>query len=207
MNTDDSSASNISGAGACNVLFFGPQGSGKGTQVGKLIDYLHAKSERSVIRIDMGAELRAMIARDGLTGEMVHEVIGAGRRMPDFMAVYLQTRKLVESFTGSEHIIADGLARGPDQTRCFDDMMQFYGRADYRIIHLILSEESSVKRILARGRHDDTEDAIRTRLAWNKEIVEPQLELLRDRGHIVHDIDAEPDVETVHAAILKALAI
>ena len=187
------------------LLFFGAQGSGKGTQVSRLIEFIRTKSDASVIRIDMGAELRAMVERGGLSGTLVHDVIGAGGRMPDFMPTYLQTRKLVEGFTGSEHIIADGLARGPDQTRAFDDMMQFYNRGNYQIIHLVLSEDSSVKRLLARGRQDDTEEAIRTRLAWNKEIVTPQLEMLRSRGRVAHEIDAEPDEEIVHRAILTAL--
>lgn len=189
------------------LLFFGAQGSGKGTQVSKLIEFIQTKSDASVIRIDMGAELRAMVERGGLSGTLVHDVIGAGGRMPDFMPTYLQTRKLVESFTGSEHIIADGLARGPDQTRAFDDMMQFYGRGDYQIIHLVLSEDSSVKRLLARGRHDDTEEAIRMRLQWNKEIVMPQLEMLHNRGRMVHEIDGELNMDTIHYNILTALKL
>lgn len=189
------------------VLFFGAQGSGKGTQVKKLIEYLGSKSPRAVIHIDMGAELRAMIARGGYTAPFVAAVLDAGKRMPDFMPTYLQTQKIVQNLTGEEHIIADGLARGPDQTRAFDDMMQFYGRDNYQIVELALSEDSSVKRLLARGRHDDTEEAIRSRLAWNKKDVEPQLEMLRSRGRVVHQIDGEPDVETIHKNIIAALGV
>jgi len=189
------------------LLFFGSQGSGKGTQVGKIIEYLGAKSDTAVIRIDMGAELRAMIEEGGYSGSLVHAVLSSGGLMPDFMPIYLQTKKIVGQFTGVEHIIADGLARGPDQTRGFDDMMQFYGRSDYPVIHLTLSEETSVKRLLARGRPDDTEAAIRSRLAWNKQIVMPQLDLLRSRGRTVHVIDGEQDMETIHRNILAALQL
>jgi len=42
------------------VLFFGSQGAGKGTQVQMLVDYLKSKSDRGVIRIDMGHELREL---------------------------------------------------------------------------------------------------------------------------------------------------
>lgn len=187
------------------LLFFGAQGSGKGTQVGKMIDYVRAKSSAAVIHLDMGVELRGMVAAGGISGSLVHAVVGVGGRMPDFMPTYLQTKKIVENFTGVEHIIADGLARGPDQTRAFDDMMQFYGRSDYQIVHLSLSAESSIKRLLARGRQDDTEEAIRARLAWNEQIVLPQLDLLRSRGRTVHEIDAEPEADVVHKSILTAL--
>lgn len=190
------------------ALFFGSQGSGKGTQVKMLMEYLRAReADRGIIHIDMGAELRAMIAEGGYSAPLVHDVLNVGKRMPDFMPTYLQTKKIVENFTGGEHIIADGLARGADQTRGFDDMMQFYGRGDYQIVQLVLSEDSSVKRLLARGRHDDTEEAIRSRLAWNKKDVEPQLEMLRERGRVIHTIDGEPDIETIHKNILSALGI
>lgn len=189
------------------VLFFGTQGAGKGTQVKMLIEYLRTKSDRGVIHIDMGAELREMIALGGYSAPLVQAVLNAGKRMPDFMPTYLQTKKIVQNLTGEEHIIADGLARGPDQTRAFDDMMQFYGRSDYQVVQLTLSEDSSVKRLLARGRVDDTEEAIRSRLAWSKTDMLPQLELLKSRGRPVHEIDGEPDVETIHKNILSALGL
>ena len=189
------------------LLFFGSQGSGKGTQVSKLIEYIGTKSDAAVIRIDMGAELRAMIADGGHTGPLVKSVIDIGHRMPEFMPTYLQTKRIVEEFTGAEHIIVDGVARGADQTRAFDDMMQFYGRENYQIVQLTLSDDSAVKRLLARGRVDDTEEAIRSRLSWNAEIVRPQLELLRQRGRVIHVIDGELDPETIHHNIISALKI
>src|ERR1700752_2881643 len=125
------------------VLFFGPQGAGKGTQVKLLIEALKKSSDRGVIHIDMGQLLRNMVATGSHSGKLTAEVIEVGKRMPDFMPVYLTTDALVKNFTGEEHIIADGLARGPDQTRAWDDAMQFYGRADYAIVVLELSEEES----------------------------------------------------------------
>ncbi len=211
MSTDQDSATNkpdavSNGVPPVTLLFFGSQGSGKGTQVSKIIEYLATKSDAKVIRIDMGAELRGMVAEGGYTGPLVHNVINVGERMPDFMPIYLQTKKLVEHYTGSEHIIADGLARGYDQTRAFDDMMRFYGR-EYQIIRLVLSEDTAVKRLLARGRPDDIESAIRARLVWNKQIVTPQLEMLRERGRVIHEIDGEQDVESAHKDILAALKL
>src|SRR6185503_5570150 len=119
------------------VLFFGSQGAGKGTQVQMLIDYLKSKSDRSVIRIDMGAELRALRDTGTYAGKFTGSVIDAGHRMPDFMPIYLQTKKIVDNFTGEEHIIADGLARGREQTMCFDDMIEFFGRGeDFQIVSI-----------------------------------------------------------------------
>lgn len=187
------------------ILFFGPQGAGKGTQVKLLMDVLRRRSERGIVHIDMGQLLRNMIAKGGHTAELTNEIVGVGKRMPDFMPIYLTTDALVTQFTGEEHIIADGLARGPDQTRGWDDAMVFYKRPDFHIISLELSEEESIKRLVKRGRSDDTEDAIKQRLSWHKAEVEPQLEFLASRGRTVHRIDGSPDIQTVHASILSAL--
>ena len=189
------------------VLFFGPQGAGKGTQVKLLIDVLKERSKRGIVHIDMGQLLRNMIAKGGHTADLTNEIVSGGKRMPDFMPIYLTTDALVAQFTGEEHIIADGLARGPDQTRGWDDAMVFYKRPDFHIIALELSEEESIKRLVKRGRSDDTEEAIKQRLSWHKAEVEPQLEFLKSRGRTIHRIDGSPDIQTVHASILSVLKL
>ncbi len=189
-----------------SVLFFGTQGAGKGTQVKMLMDFLRSKSEQGIIHIDMGSELRALRDGGSYAGKLTGTTIDAGHRMPDFMPIYLQTKKLVENLkNGDEHIIADGLARGADQTRGFDDAMKYFGRDDFQVISLELSEESAVRRLLARGRNDDTEEGIRNRLSWYKSDVLPQLALLKERGRAIHVIDGEPDVETIYKNILTKL--
>lgn len=189
------------------LLFFGSQGAGKGTQVQMLMDYLQKNTSNPIIRIDMGSELRALRDTGSLAGKLTGEVIDNGIRMYDFMPTYLQTKKLVDNFTGEQHIIADGLARGSDQTRAYDDMMTFFKRDNFQIINLVINDDTAVKRLLARGRNDDTEEAIRRRLAWTKTDVMPQIDLLRSRGRVIHEIDGEPDVETIHQNILKALKL
>ena len=189
------------------VLFFGSQGAGKGTQVKMLIDYLKERSDHGVIHIDMGAELRALRDTGTYAGKLTGEIIDNGRRIYDFMAIYLQTKKIVENLTGAEHIIADGLARGSDQTRGFNDMMTFFKRDNFQVVSLEISDDVAVKRLIARGRNDDTEDAIRRRLAWTKTDVMPQLEFLKEQGRTIHIIDGEPDVDTIHKNILAALGL
>ncbi len=192
-----------------SVLFFGSQGAGKGTQVKLLMDFLkNREPERGIIHIDMGSELRALRDGGSYAGKLTGATIDAGHRMPDFMPIYLQTKKLVtELITGEEHVIADGLARGADQTRGFDDAMHYFGREDFQVVSIELSESSVMERLLARGRNDDTEEGIRNRLSWYKSDVLPQLALLKERGRTVHVIDGEPDPETIHQNILKALGL
>lgn len=189
------------------VLFFGSQGAGKGTQVGMLIERLNERSDhRKVIRIDMGQELRNLRDAGTYAGKLTGEIIDNGELMPDFVPIYLQTKALVDHFTGEEHIIADGLARRADQTKAFDDMMKFFKR-DLQVVSLVISDDTAVRRLMARGRNDDTEEAIRRRLGWTKTDVLPQLKLLEDRGRVIHEIDGEPDVHTIHKNILTALKL
>lgn len=190
-----------------SVLFFGSQGSGKGTQAKLLMEFLKAHSKRPMIHIDMGQLLRDTVAEGGHLSGIINYFLINGLRVPDFLPVYLQTKKLVEHMTGEEHIIADGLARGEDQTRAFDDMMLFYNRHDLQIIDVTISEETVVKRLTARGRNDDTVDGIRNRLGWYKTDVLPQLELLRSRGRTIHPIDGEPDIQVIHHSILKSIGL
>ena len=189
------------------VLFFGSQGAGKGTQVQMLMDHLQNSTTNPIIRIDMGHELRGLRDTGTFAGKLTGEVVDNGLRMPDFMPIYLQTKKLVDALTGAEHIIADGLARGADQTRGFDDAMKFFHRDKFQVINLVINDDTAVKRLMARGRNDDTEEAIRRRLAWTKTDVLPQLELLKSRGRTIHEIDGEPDTETIHKNILAALKL
>lgn len=189
------------------VLFFGPSGAGKGTQVQMLMDALKKREDRRIVYVEMGALLREQIAGGGYTSELTNEIVSNGRLMPSFMPIYLMTRRLVEQFTGKEHIIADAVVRRIAQAESFDDAMQFYNRKPYHVVLIELSEDSIVKRLLARGRNDDTEERIRRRIEWYKADVLPALQVLKERGATVHHIDGEPDVETIHKNILSALGL
>jgi adenylate kinase len=190
------------------VLFFGVQGSGKGTQVKLLMEAIKARSSEAIIHIDMGALLRASLATGSVTGKLTGEIINIGKRMPDFMPVYLSTKAFADGIvTNKEHIVADGLCRGEDQTRGFDDAMVFYGRSNYHVISLELTDAEATKRLLARGRNDDTPEGIANRLAWYKTDVAPQLALMEGRGRAVHRINGDQSVEAVHADILKTLGL
>lgn len=190
-----------------SVLFTGPSGAGKGTQVQMLNDALKKREERGVVYVEMGALLREQVAGGGHTAQLTDDIISNGKLMPAFMPIYLMTKRLVEQFTGKEHIIADAVVRRIPQAEAFDEAMRFYGRGDYQVIAIELSEESIVKRLMARGRNDDNEEKIRRRIAWYKEEVLPALKILEDRGVIVHHIDGEPDVDTIHKDIIAKLGL
>lgn len=187
------------------VLFFGPSGAGKGTQIQMLMDTLAKRSATPIVYVEMGGLLREQVAGGGHTAALTNDIISAGGLMPGFMPIYLMTKRLVERFTGVEHVIADGVVRRTSQAEAFDEAMRFYGRPSYHVIVLELSEESTLRRLLARGRNDDTEEGIRRRIAWYKSEVEPALAVLEQKGAAIHRISGEPAPEEVHTEILAAL--
>lgn len=190
-----------------SVLFFGPSGAGKGTQLQLLKEFLAANSKRDTVHIEMGALLRDLVSHGGITGERTNAIISNGGLMPSFIPNYLLAQHLIEHFTGDEHILADGVARRPPQAKAFDDAMAFYGREDYHVVFIELSPEAVMERLLLRGRNDDTEEGIRKRITWYQEEVAPLVPLFRERGRTVHTINGEPSIEEVHTEVLQALKL
>lgn len=190
------------------VAFFGISGSGKGTQCELLEKRLTEQGGPPVIRPEMGKLLRGFMETRSSLASLVGEIVGEGQLVPSFIPIYLLTEKVNRNFDGSQHIIFDGTCRRPDQSRAVDDMMRLWGRKDLHVVVLKLSPESAKKRLVARGRFDDEDDkAIAHRLAWYEEQVVPSIEELRLRGWIVHEVDGEPDIETIHTSVLSVLGL
>lgn len=205
--TNSSEFSN--GVKPLTVAFFGISGSGKGTQCLHLEKLLQEKDpSRAVVRPEMGDLLRTFMQSGTSLAKHVGDILAAGGLVPSFMPIYLLTGALNTTFDGTQHLILDGTCRRPDQSRAVDDMMKLWGRKDLQAIVLKLSKESAKKRLVARGRFDDAKDeALASRFAWYEEHVVPSFEELRTLGWTVHEIDGEPDMDTVFASILSALKL
>lgn len=192
------------------VAFFGISGSGKGTQVGKLEEYLKAhEPSRAIVRAEMGAMLREFMKGDSELAKRSKQVVDAGGLLPSFVPVFMLARLLESSFSGNEHLILDGTPRRPTQSELVDENVRFYGRTNLQAISFVLSPEEAKRRLAKRGegRADDTEEAMRTRFQWYEEQVKPSIKRLSELGWTVHEVDADPDVDTIHKSILSALKL
>ena len=191
------------------VAFFGISGSGKGTQCVLLGNALKEKDPtRGVVRPEMGDLLRKFMQSGTSLAKATGEIVNSGGLVPSFIPIYMLTGVLNEKFDGTQHLILDGTCRRPDQSRAVDEMMRLWKRTDLQAIVLTLSKESAKKRLLARGRVDDaTDEALGKRFAWYEEHVVPSFEELRTLGWTIHEVDGEPDVETIHKDILVTLKL
>jgi adenylate kinase len=188
-------------------VFFGIVGSGKGTQVGLLMDFLKAKGEDSVY-IGTGDIFRGIInsSENNDDTKFVKELLESGRLIPDEMTNKLVARAIESQLSPEKHAIFDGYPRTVPQSKFFEENMHVHKRDDIKIIYIELSEQEAMKRNLLRGRADDTEQGLKKRFDEYVNNVVPAMNYFKEKpGYTIHTINGEQSVEDVHKDIIKAL--
>jgi adenylate kinase len=158
-----------------------PPGGGKGTQGVRLA------RELGVPHISSGDVLRAEVANDTELGREVKAHMAAGRLAPDEL-VTRAIRPVIESLDG---YVLDGYPRTLAQA----DGLDFDA-----VVYLNVHDEEVHRRLLARGREDDTPDVIKERLREYAADTEPLIDHYRD---VLVEVDGDRDEDTI-AADLKA---
>ncbi len=186
-------------------VFFGIVGSGKGTQVKLLQDYLKAKDGKDCIYAYPGNEYRKLTAGDSYTGKLVKETLDIGHLQPDFLTNAIFTNIIIP-ISPENHLIADGYPRTLIQSETLEAMVNFYKRENVKIIYIELSKEEAMKRNLLRGRADDTREGIEKRFDEYITKVVPAMNFFKGKaGYEILTINGEQSIEDVHKDIIKAL--
>lgn len=165
------------------ILLYGIQGAGKST-IGK---YLAEKL--GIPFIATGDIFRLMRKEDTETGRKIKALYDAGEMSPDDLTMEIVNKRLSETDT-SNGFVLDGAPRNLIQEKLIKQQPDL-------IIMVNLEEKEALKRMLERGRVDDTEEGIRKRISWYKEKVMPVINIYRDRGVKFIEIDNTPPVEEV----------
>ena len=191
------------------IIFFGPSGSGKGTQAELLEKYLKKiNPDKEVIYFGTGERLRAFVESDTHTSRRVKEILNQGGLLPAFLTIWAWAGSLIDHFKEGGHLIFDGICRKVSEAPVFDGAMKFYKREKPEIVVLHVSEEWAMKRLKERGRHDDKEGDIRKRLDWYKTDVLPTIEFFKNNpDYQFHEINGEQTIENVHQEIIKKLEL
>ncbi len=190
------------------IIFYGRSGSGKSTQLALLRAALKEKDpERSIFYIQTGDEFRKFIEEDSYTSKLAQEIANTGGLQPAFLPIWIWTGILVKNMTGNEHVFFDGLVRRYPEALVFDSAVQFYKWEKPDVVNITVSQAWAVKRLMERGRHDDTASGISKRLDWFDTEVIPAIEYFRKNEYYNFiDINGEQTIEKVFEDIKTALA-
>lgn len=207
-----------------DILVFGIQGAGKGTQ---------AKAISLALGLpiyEAGAELRKLAAENTSLGEEIRKVIYTGRLVPPGI-VLLRIAEYLEHPATVAGVIFDGVPRSYDQVLAFDEMMKTKKR-DNLAIDIELSEGKALERLEKRRicnkcqaifmpdyeskvcntcggilihRADDNPEAIKVRFANYKKETMPVIEHFRKQGKLL-TIDGDQSILDVTKDIFNQLS-
>ncbi len=192
-------------------IFIGMSGSGKGTQVALLQEYLKRKDpETPIFYYQSGNQFREFIKGDTYAAKIAKEAIDRGERAPDFLAMWLWSDTFVKNLTGNEHIIIDGSPRSLNEAQNLDINMKFFRREQPVVVHLKVSPDWSYQHLKERaskeGRKDDNDEGIRKRIAWFEQDVLPAVNYYRrDRDYDFIELNGERTIEEVHKELIAQL--
>ncbi len=192
------------------VIFIGPQGSGKGTQIERLKQVLElADDRRRVVDIQTGRRFRALAAKQETFAEdKIATTLDSGMLQPDFLSSVLWGQAMVDQLDPKSHLLIDGFPRTVGQIPDLEDAFHFFERGLVEIINLATPEAVVRARMQGRARADDTIESIEERLRWYREETMSVIAYYRSRPNtVVHDIDGTVSIDDVHAAIRAALGV
>jgi len=187
-------------------VFFGIIGSGKGTQVKLLMDFLQNKDGKDCVYAYPGNEYRRLVEEQNFTGQLIKDSMSRGHLQPDFLTDAIVTNILAVSLKPEKHLIFDGYPRTLVQSDTLNSMMKFFKRDNVKIIYIELSKDEAMKRNLARGRADDNKDGIEKRFDEYVNKVVPSMEYFKGKdGYTVYTVNGEQSILDVHKDIISAL--
>lgn len=188
-------------------IFFGRSGCGKGTQLKLLRDYLNKEdNERKHFAFSTGDGFREFFNKNTYASNLSKEITGKGLLQPLFLTVSLWGNAFLNNLEEDNHVFIDGYPRRLEEASILDGALKFFNRNDVIIIDFVVSRETSKKRMLGRGREDDTDENIETRLDWYDKDVVPAIEYFKGQsGYVYIPIDGEGKIEEIHAEIIKKI--
>lgn len=188
------------------IIFVGPQGCGKGTQVKNLTEYLEKETDQHVVNIETGKAFRLLAEGGTYTAKRVRELLEQGQMVPNFITKAFVVKYLIGHLDESAHMTMDGFPRNISQVEFVDDLMAFYNRPGITVVYLDTPEEVVRERMLGRGREDDTKELIDERLRLYHEQTKPVIDYYKDREDVnfIH-IDGTLPIAKVQEQIIAKL--
>jgi len=175
---------------AVHLVILGRQGSGKGTQAARLVEAY------SPIHVSTGDMLRAAVADGTELGRRAGVLMDAGDLVGDDLINGIVAERLARSDVAEHGFLLDGYPRTPDQATAMEGFLSEAGTTLDGAVILEVPVDEVTARMLARGRVDDTEEAIRRRLDLYESETAPLLAWFADRG-LLEVVDGMGDEDVV----------
>jgi adenylate kinase len=177
------------------VLIVGPQGAGKGTQAVLLAQNL------KVPHISTGDIFRANVGAGTDLGVLAKRYMDAGELVPDEVTSAMVSARLAEP-DAEPGFLLDGFPRTAPQARWLAGLLAERGQKIDSVLLLEVPDHVLMERMLARGRADDTVDAITRRLELYHTETKPLLDYY---ASLVVPVDGSGAVDEVQQRALSAL--
>lgn len=216
---------------ARTILFHGPSGCGKDTQVELLVD------DYGFQNIGTGDMIRKLFAEGDKDAILATEYTSQGKFVPNEIIYNKMFPKWLDRFDNTKHWALVSVVREVGQIEYLDKLLQQKNRKLDVFIHFTLSPETAIERMSVRTycpscgmtfhpkfkkekvqgicdkcntkliqRDDDKAEKIKERLREYNRTIEPILDTYRTRGILV-EVDAAPSIEEIHKEILEILGL
>ena len=183
---------------AVHLVILGRQGSGKGTQAARLVEAYRP------IHVSTGDMLRAAVAAGTELGLQARALMDAGDLVGDDLINRIVSERLAQPDVAENGFLLDGYPRTPDQAAAMEVFLAEAGTHLDAAVNLDVPVDEVTARMLARGRADDTEEAIRRRLALYESETAPLLAWFADRG-LLDVVDGLGDVDVVFGRLADVI--
>ncbi len=180
------------------MVFLGPPGAGKGTQAKRLASELH------LVHLSTGELLREARDHRNELGILVEDYLDAGRLVPDHLVIKLVAERTLHADCEAG-VIFDGFPRTLRQAQELDALFASRSVKLDLVAEFVVDQGELLKRLVARGRGDDTMAAIRQRLISYEQETKPLVDYYQSHG-VLHTIDAHGAPEDIYARLLECVA-
>ena len=183
---------------AVRLVILGRLGAGKGTQAERL------GANYGAVHVSTGNMLRAAVAAGTELGLQAKALMEVGDLVGDDLINGIVAERLTGSDVVEHGFLLDGYPRTPDQATALEGFLAEVGTPLDAAVNLDVPVDEVTARMVARGRADDTEEAIRRRLDLYESETEPLLAWFAQRG-LLDVVDGLADEETVFGRLTSVI--
>ena len=177
------------------LLIVGPQGAGKGTQAALLAESL------GIPHVSTGDLFRANLADGTELGRLAKKYMDAGELVPDEVTQEMVADRVAQP-DAEPGFLLDGFPRNVPQADWLTGMLDELEKPIDAVVLLTAPDDVLLGRMLARGRADDTVEAISRRLDIYHRETKPLIDYYD--GRVLH-VDGVGEIEDVHSRVLAAV--